>query len=55
MNKIPIINQIIKDKRKKLKLNQSDFSNLINKSLGTVKRYDTGGYYPWKYIDFNLW
>lgn len=46
MNKIPIINQIIKDKRKSLKLNQSDFANLINKSKVTVARYDTGDIIP---------
>lgn len=46
MNKIPIINQIIKDTRKELKLNQSDFAKLINKSLPTVKKYDTGGIIP---------
>ena len=46
MNKIPIINQIIKDTRKEKKLNQSDFAKLINKSLPTVKKYDTGGIIP---------
>lgn len=46
MNKIPIINQIIKDTRKELKLNQSDFAKLINKSLPTIKKYDTGGIIP---------
>ena len=46
MNKIPIINQIIKDKRKSKKINQSDFAKLINKSTGTVKRYDTGDLIP---------
>ena len=46
MNKIPIINQIIKDTRKELKLNQNDFAKLINKSAGTVKRYDTGDIIP---------
>lgn len=46
MNKIPVINQIIKDKRKKLKLTQNDFAEIINKSIGTVKRYDTGDIIP---------
>lgn len=46
MNKIPVINQIIKDKRKSKKINQSDFAKLINKSTGTVKRYDTGDLIP---------
>lgn len=46
MNKIPIINQIIKDKRKEIKLNQSDFAKLINKSKVTVARYDTGDIIP---------
>lgn len=46
MNKIPIINQIIKDKRKEKKITQSEFSKIINKSLGTVKRYDTGDIIP---------
>lgn len=46
MNKIPVINQTIKDKRKELKITQTDFSKMINKSLGTVKRYDTGDIIP---------
>ena len=46
MNKIPIINQIIKDKRKEKKITQAEFSKIINKSLGTVKRYDTGDIIP---------
>ncbi len=46
MNKIPIINQIIKDKRKEKKITQAEFSKIINKSLGTVKRYDTGDLIP---------
>lgn len=46
MNKIPIINQIIKAKRKEKKITQLDFSKMINKSLGTVKRYDTGDLIP---------
>ena len=46
MNKIPIINQIIKNKRKFLKLNQSEFAELINKSLPMVKKYDTGTLIP---------
>lgn len=46
MSKIPIINQIIKDKRKKIKLTQNDFANLINKSPTSVKRYDTGDIIP---------
>ena len=46
MNKIPIINQIIKDKRKKLKLTQNNFAEIINKSPTTVKRYDTGDIIP---------
>lgn len=46
MSKIPIINQIIKDKRKKLKLTQNEFAKIINKSPTTVKRYDTGDIIP---------
>lgn len=46
MNKIPVINQIIKDKRKSKKINQSDFAKLINKSKVTVARYDTGDLIP---------
>ena len=46
MNKIPVINQIIKDKRKKLKLTQNNFAEIINKSPTTVKRYDTGDIIP---------
>ena len=54
MNKIPIINQIIKDKRKEKKITQSEFSKIINKSLATVKRYDTGDIIPENTLDFNL-
>lgn len=43
---IPLINQIIKDKRKELRLTQSDFAKLINKSKVTVARYDTGDIIP---------
>lgn len=46
MNIMPVINQIIKDKRKEKKITQLEFSKLINKSLGTVKRYDTGDLIP---------
>lgn len=46
MNKIPVINQAIKEKRKELKITQIEFSKMINKSLGTVKRYDTGDLIP---------
>lgn len=46
MEKIPVINRIIKDKRKQLKINQVAFSKLINKSTGTIKRYDTGDLIP---------
>lgn len=42
MNKIPIINQIIKNKRKELGFTQLEFSKMINKSKVTVARYDTG-------------
>lgn len=42
MKKIPIINQIIKDKRKELKITQEDFTKIINKGIATVRRYDTG-------------
>ena len=54
MNKIPIINQYIKDKRKSLKLNQSDFANLINKSKLTVARYDIGDIIPQNTLLLNL-
>lgn len=46
MNKIPVINQIIKNKRKEKKITQVEFSKIINKSIGTVKRYDTGDIIP---------
>lgn len=46
MKKIPIINQIIKDKRKDLKITQQDFTKLINKAIATVRRYDTGDIIP---------
>lgn len=46
MKKIPIINQIIKDKRKELKITQQEFTNLINKAISTVRRYDTGDIIP---------
>lgn len=46
MLKIPCINQIIKQKRKRLKLNQTEFANLINKSKVTVARYETGAIIP---------
>ena len=42
MKKIPIINQIIKDKKKELKINQIEFSEILQKSLTTIKRYDSG-------------
>lgn len=42
MKKIPIINQIIKNKRKELKITQEDFTKIINKAISTVRRYDTG-------------
>ena len=46
MNKIPVINQIIKDKRKELKITQEDFTKIINKGISTVRRYDTGDIIP---------
>lgn len=46
MKKIPIINQIIKDKRKEMKITQQEFTNLINKAISTVRRYDTGDIIP---------
>lgn len=46
MKKIPIINQIIKDKRKELKITQEEFKNIINKGIATIKRYDTGDIIP---------
>jgi transcriptional regulator with XRE-family HTH domain len=46
MKKIPIINQIIKDKRKELKITQQDFTKIINKAISTVRRYDTGDIIP---------
>lgn len=39
---IPVINQIIKDKRKEKKITQEEFTKIINKSIATVRRYDTG-------------
>ena len=42
MKKIPIINQIIKDKKKELKINQIEFSEILQKSLSTIKKYDSG-------------
>lgn len=44
MNKLPFINDTIKSQKQKLKLNQTEFANLIGKSLSTVKKYDIG--YP---------
>ena len=46
MKRIPIINQIIKDKRKELKITQEEFKNIINKGIATIKRYDTGDIIP---------
>lgn len=46
MDKIPVINQIIKDKRKELKITQEDFTKIINKGISTVRRYDTGDIIP---------
>lgn len=46
MNKIPLINQIIKDKKKELKINQSEFAKMLKKSLSTIKRYDSGSIIP---------
>lgn len=46
MKKIPIINQAIKDRRKELKITQEDFTKIINKSIATVRRYDTGDIIP---------
>ena len=43
---MPVINQIIKDKRKELKITQEKFAIIINKSPTTVKRYDTGDLIP---------
>lgn len=42
MKKIPIINQIIKDKKKELKINQVEFAEILQKSLSTIKKYDSG-------------
>ena len=43
MSKImPAINDIIKNKRKQLKITQEEFTKIINKSIATVRRYDTG-------------
>lgn len=46
MEKIPVINQVIKDKRKELKITQEDFTKIINKGISTVRRYDTGDIIP---------
>ena len=46
MKKIPVINQIIKDKRKEMKITQQDFTKLINKAISTIRRYDTGDIIP---------
>lgn len=46
MNEIPIINQVIKNKRKKMKLSQSELAKLLNKSKITVTRYETGSIIP---------
>ena len=43
---MPVINQKIKEKRKELKIIQEDFTKMINKSIATVKRYDTGDIIP---------
>ncbi len=43
---IPYINQVIKETRKKKGLTQVQFAKMINKSTGTVKRYDTGDIIP---------
>lgn len=47
MSKImPAINDIIKNKRKQLKITQEEFTKIINKSIATVRRYDTGDFIP---------
>lgn len=43
---IPVINLIIKNKRKEIKVIQEEFAKIINKSATTVKRYDTGDIIP---------
>lgn len=43
---IPIINLLVKEKRKKLKITQEAFTKIINKSIATVRRYDTGDIIP---------
>lgn len=43
---IPIINLLVKEKRKKLKITQETFTKIINKSIATVRRYDTGDIIP---------
>lgn len=46
MGKIPAINQIIKKKRMEMNLTQSKLSQLIFKSLPTIKRYEGGETIP---------
>lgn len=43
---MPAINDIIKNKRKQLKITQEEFTKIINKSIATVRRYDTGDFIP---------
>lgn len=44
--KLPVINEIFKEKRKNKGITQEKLASLIFKSLGTVKRYDTGDTIP---------
>lgn len=46
MKKIPYINQVIKDRKKELKINQVEFSEILQKSLSTIKKYDSGSPIP---------
>lgn len=47
MEKIPILNKIIKNKRKKLNLTQPELAKLINKHTVTVNRYENGSIIPY--------
>lgn len=44
--KLPVINEVFKEKRKNKGITQEKLASLIFKSLGTVKRYDTGDTIP---------
>lgn len=46
MNKIPIINKIIKEARKEKGYTQPEFAHLINKGIATIRRYDAGSIIP---------